>query len=36
MFSNRLNLATTPEQMEVDLNILEDIRKYYIEKEKEK
>ena len=36
MFSNRLNLPTTPEQMEVNLNVLEDIRKYYIEKEKEK
>lgn len=36
MFSNRLNVPTTPEQMEVDLNILEDIRKYYIDKEKEK
>lgn len=36
MFSNRLNIPATPEQMEVELNILEDIRKYYIEKEKEK
>lgn len=34
MFSQRLNLATTPEQMEVELKVLEDIRKYYIEKEK--
>ena len=34
LFSHRLNVATTPEQMEVDLNILEDIRKYYTEKEK--
>lgn len=36
VFSQRLNLATTPEQMEVELKILEDIRKYYIEKEKSK
>lgn len=36
MFSNRLNLASTPEQMEVNLNVLEDIRQYYINKEKEK
>lgn len=36
VFSQRLNLATTPEQMEVELKVLEDIRKYYIEKEKSK
>lgn len=36
MFSNRLNIPTTPEQMEVELNILKDIKKYYIEKDKEK
>lgn len=36
IFSQRLNLATTPEQMEVELKVLEDIRKYYIEKEKSK
>lgn len=34
IFSNRLNVATTPEQMELELKIMEDIRKYYIEKEK--
>ena len=33
MFSNRLNIPNTPEQLEVDLNVLEDIKKYYIEKE---
>lgn len=33
MFSNRLNVPNTPEQLEVDLNVLEDIKKYYIEKE---
>lgn len=36
MFSHRLNVPTTPEQMEVDLKAIEDIRKYYIEKSKEK
>ena len=36
IFSQRLNLATTPEQMEVELKVLEDIRKYYIERDKEK
>ena len=36
MFSQRLNLATTPEQMEIELKILEDIRKYYIDRDKEK
>lgn len=36
MFSHRLNVATTPEQMELDLKVLEDVRKYYIEQEKEK
>lgn len=36
MFSNTLNIPTTPEQMEIDLKILEDIRKYYIEKNNEK
>lgn len=36
MFSNRLNIPSTPEQLEVDINVLdeEDIKKYYIEKEK--
>lgn len=34
MFSNRLNVPNTPEQLEVDLNVLEDVKKYYIEKEK--
>ena len=33
MFSNRLNVPNTPEQLEIDLNVLEDIKKYYIEKE---
>lgn len=36
IFSQRLNLATTPEQMEIELKVLEDIRKYYIEREKGK
>lgn len=31
MFSHRLNVPSTPEQMEVNLNALDDIRKYYIE-----
>lgn len=33
MFSNRLNVPTSPEQLEVNLDVLEDIKKYYIEKE---
>ena len=36
MFSNRLNLPNSPEQLELDLNVLEDIKKYYIERDKEK
>ena len=34
MFSSRLNIPNTPEQLEIDLNVMEDIKKYYIEKEK--
>lgn len=33
MFSSRLNIPSTPEQLEIDLNIMEDIKKYYINKE---
>lgn len=29
MFSNRLNIPSSPEQFELDLNVLEDIREYY-------
>lgn len=36
MFSNRLNIPNSPEQLELDLNVLEDIKKYYIERDKEK
>lgn len=35
MFSNRLNIPNTPEQLEVDLDVMEDIKKYYIDKDKE-
>ena len=30
MFSNRLNIPNTPEQLEVDLDVMEDIKQYYI------
>ena len=33
MFSNRLNIPTSPEQFELDLNITEDIRQYYAKKD---
>lgn len=33
MFSSRLNIPSTPEQLEVDLNVMADIKKYYINKE---
>lgn len=33
MFSNRLNIPSTPEQLEIDLNMSEDIKEYYIKKE---
>lgn len=33
MFSSRLNLPSTPEQFEIDLNIMDNIKKYYINKE---
>jgi hypothetical protein len=35
IFSNRLNVPNTPEQLGLDLNVLEDIKKYYIDRDKE-
>lgn len=34
MFSNRLNIPNAPEQYELDLNIMEDLKKYYTDKDK--
>lgn len=36
MFSNRLNIPNTPEQLEVNLNIEDDIKSYYIDKQNNK
>lgn len=33
MFSNRLNIPNTPEQLEVDLKIEDDVKNYYIDKQ---
>ncbi len=36
MFSSRLNIPNTPEQLEIDLKIQDDIKKYYAEKQADK
>lgn len=33
MFSNRLNVPNAPKALDLDLNVMEDIKKYYIEKD---
>lgn len=35
LFSQRLNIPSTPEQMEVNLDVLDDVRKYYIKDKEE-